>query len=68
MDEQIKYLVNNNEQGEFYLTDLVGISKEKNLSMGYLVAENSEEFDGINTIAQLNAARVSQMVGNGKRA
>ncbi len=44
---------NSNNQNEYYLTDIVGISKARNLKVIASGANNFEEFQGINTQEQL---------------
>lgn len=46
-------LENNNEAGEFYLTDVVGLMNTNDLSVEYLEVEDPWEVTGINTRRQL---------------
>ncbi len=45
----LERIQNSNAQGEFYLTDLVKIFRQKSLSVGALIHNNSIEISGINT-------------------
>ncbi|ADG81024.1 UDP-N-acetylglucosamine pyrophosphorylase [Thermincola potens JR] len=45
-----------NAQGEYYLTDVLEIMKKKNLKVGAVTAEDSEEILGINNRSQLAQA------------
>ncbi len=56
LKELLPLLKNNNQQGEYYLTDVVGLALEKNNPVGtYLVADATETL-GINDRRQLAAA------------
>ena len=44
-----------NAQGEYYLTDIVGVAHESRLPVGVTVGENADEFIGINSREQLEA-------------
>jgi len=46
----------NNSQGEFYLTDIVEIGYRENKKMGVYIADNGNEFNGINSISDLTEA------------
>ena len=50
--ECLDNLSNNNSQGEYYLTDVIGMMKEKNQKVGALVI-NHEETLGVNSRVQL---------------
>ena len=54
--ESFKELKNDNMQNEYYLTDCLGIMKEKGLNVGIMVAQDDEEFLGINSKLQLAQA------------
>ncbi len=51
-----KELKNNNSQGEYYLTDIVGWAKEKNKKVLSFVIKNPDETLGINSRSQLACA------------
>ncbi|MGL5151970.1 MAG: bifunctional UDP-N-acetylglucosamine diphosphorylase/glucosamine-1-phosphate N-acetyltransferase GlmU [Clostridium sp.] len=53
--ESLEKLSNNNEQGEYYLTDVIGILKEKGSRVGAVVTEY-EETIGVNSRVQLAEA------------
>lgn len=42
-----------NAQGEFYLTDIIGIAHKERKNAGVLIAEDADEVTGINTPAEL---------------
>jgi len=48
-------LTNDNAKGEFYLTDTVGLAREKGLSVGAVVVEDPKEIEGANDREQLAA-------------
>ena len=45
----------NNAQGEYYLTDIVGVAHDTRLPVGVTVGESADEFIGINSREQLEA-------------
>jgi UDP-N-acetylglucosamine diphosphorylase/glucosamine-1-phosphate N-acetyltransferase len=45
----IKQIDRNNAQGELYLTDIVAVCHRDNGNVGAMIAENAQEFRGINT-------------------
>ena len=49
-------LTNNNAQGEYYLTDVLEILKNKNEKVGVMIAEDENEFLGVNSKLQLSQA------------
>lgn len=49
-------LTNNNAQGEYYLTDTLEIIKNDNGKVGVMVAEDENEFLGVNSKLQLGQA------------
>ena len=49
----LKNIKNSNAQGEYYLTDLVEIFKQNNLSVGALVHNDPIEISGVNTEDEL---------------
>ncbi len=51
--DALKNLSNKNDQGEFYLTDVLAIMKEKGLPVGASKMENPEEVLGVNDRIQL---------------
>lgn len=49
----LENLSNDNSQNEYYLTDTFELIRNKGKKIGILIAEDSEEFSGINTKSQL---------------
>lgn len=49
-------LTNNNAQGEYYLTDVLEILKSKGEKVGVMVADDENEFLGVNSKLQLSQA------------
>ena len=56
LKEALKHLNNNNAQGEYYLTDVIGIMRKKDLLIGTYKIGDSEEIMGINNRYQLSEA------------
>lgn len=56
LEETIKLLSNDNDQGEYYLTDLLEIMVSKGYRVGTYKAEDSDEVLGVNDPAQLKQA------------
>ena len=54
--EALKYLNNNNTQGEYYLTDVIGIMRKKGLLIGAYKIKDTEDIMGVNNRYQLNEA------------
>lgn len=54
LKEALKYLNNDNAQGEYYLTDIIGIIREMGLQIGAYKIGDSEEIMGVNDRYQLN--------------
>jgi bifunctional UDP-N-acetylglucosamine pyrophosphorylase/glucosamine-1-phosphate N-acetyltransferase len=54
--EALKYLNNNNSQGEYYLTDVIGIMRKKGLLIGAYKIKDSEDIMGVNNRYQLSEA------------
>lgn len=54
--EALKYLNNDNAQGEYYLTDVIGIMREKGLLIGAYKIGNTEDIMGVNNRYQLSEA------------
>lgn len=52
----IKFIKNDNNQKEYYLTDLIYIALEKKLKVGVMTVKESEQFLGINTQEDLEYA------------
>ncbi|RKX54917.1 MAG: bifunctional UDP-N-acetylglucosamine diphosphorylase/glucosamine-1-phosphate N-acetyltransferase GlmU [Thermotoga sp.] len=51
--KNLKYLRNENKQGEYYLTDLVEILDERKYKIGTVMVEDPDEITGVNTRKQL---------------
>lgn len=53
LKESLKALNNDNNQNEYYLTDIVEILKNKNEKLGSYIIDHQEEIIGVNTRKQL---------------
>jgi len=62
--EALRGIASQNAQGEYYLTDLVGIYRRKKLPVETLVVEDPREIRGINSRTEL--AEVSRLVRQNK--
>ena len=58
--DALRGIASQNAQGEFYLTDLVGIYRRRKLPVETLVVDNAQEIRGINSRTEL--AEVSSLV------
>lgn len=58
--ETVKELKNDNSQGEYYLTDVIGLLKRRRKKVAAVVVDDSREILGINSRAQL--ARVGRIM------
>ncbi len=56
LKEALKQLKNNNAQGEYYITDVIGILREKGLGIGAYKIKDAEEIMGVNNKLQLAEA------------
>lgn len=54
--EALRNLNNNNAQGEYYLTDVIGIMRKNGLTVGVYKINDTEEIMGVNNRYQLNQA------------
>lgn len=54
--EALKQLNNNNAQGEYYLTDVIGIMRDKGLKIGAWKIDTAEDIMGVNNRYQLSVA------------
>lgn len=54
--EALGHLNNNNSQGEYYLTDVIGIMRKKGLRIGAYLINDDEEIMGVNNRYQLSQA------------
>ena len=54
--EALKHLNNNNAQGEYYLTDVIGIMRAKGLRIGAYKIMDNEDIMGVNNRYQLSEA------------
>lgn len=50
----LKRLDNNNSQNEYYVTDVIGILKEEEYSIGACIIEDKDEIHGVNSRVQLS--------------
>ncbi|MGE0446513.1 MAG: bifunctional UDP-N-acetylglucosamine diphosphorylase/glucosamine-1-phosphate N-acetyltransferase GlmU [Vicinamibacterales bacterium] len=62
--DALRGIASQNAQGEYYLTDLVAISRRRKLPVETLLVENAQEIRGINSRTEL--ADVSRIVRQGK--
>jgi len=62
--EVVGQLSSNNSQGEYYLTDCVGLLKQKNKVVGAMVCKDPAEVMGVNT--RLDLARLERIVRDRK--
>lgn len=53
LDKAIGCLGQNNAQGEYYLTDIIGLARQWRCRVGLMVGNSAYEVAGINTIEQL---------------
>jgi len=56
LKEALSLLNNDNVQGEYYLTDVIGIMRKKGLLIGAYKIDNAEDIMGVNNRYQLNQA------------
>jgi len=56
LDSALKALGNNNAQGEYYLTDVIGIFRKRGHLIGGYIAADNNEILGVNNKAQLSDA------------
>lgn len=56
LKEALKQLNNNNSQGEYYLTDVIGIMRGKGTKIGAYLTDDTEEIMGVNNRYQLSQA------------
>jgi bifunctional UDP-N-acetylglucosamine pyrophosphorylase/glucosamine-1-phosphate N-acetyltransferase len=62
--DALRTIASQNAQGEFYLTDLIGIYRRRKLPVETLLVENAREILGINSRSEL--AEVSRLVRQNK--
>ncbi|MCB5208296.1 bifunctional UDP-N-acetylglucosamine diphosphorylase/glucosamine-1-phosphate N-acetyltransferase GlmU [Methylovorus mays] len=55
LSEWLKNLGNDNAQGEYYLTDIVGMASQHGIAVGGVLAPNESEITGINSKSDLAA-------------
>jgi len=56
LKEFLKHLNNDNDQGEYYITDIIKIFNNKNLKVGGFLTDNAGEIMGVNNRLQLSQA------------
>jgi len=61
LEYALRQIRSDNAQGEYYLTDIVGVAQQGNLPIGVSIGENANEFVGINSQEHLQA--VERMMG-----
>ncbi len=66
LTQALKRLQNDNAQGEYYLTDIVGIGARQERKVGAMVWEDSEEVMGVNTRKELKLAEMRLRKRTGK--
>ncbi len=52
--EYLEKIDNNNEQGEYYLTDTIKLMHDNRLSVSVVATENPDELRGVNSVEQLD--------------
>ncbi|MEM1453285.1 MAG: NTP transferase domain-containing protein [Planctomycetota bacterium] len=57
LDADLAALTNDNAQGEYYITDLVGMAAEGGRTVAPLVLDDASEAQGVNDLSQLAEAR-----------
>jgi bifunctional N-acetylglucosamine-1-phosphate-uridyltransferase/glucosamine-1-phosphate-acetyltransferase GlmU-like protein len=55
LSASLQKITPDNAQGEFYLTDIIGVGYSMGKHIGVLVGSNPEEISGVNTPADLKA-------------
>jgi bifunctional N-acetylglucosamine-1-phosphate-uridyltransferase/glucosamine-1-phosphate-acetyltransferase GlmU-like protein len=55
LSASLQKITPDNAQGEFYLTDIIGVGYSMDKHIGVLVGSNPEETSGVNTPADLKA-------------
>jgi bifunctional N-acetylglucosamine-1-phosphate-uridyltransferase/glucosamine-1-phosphate-acetyltransferase GlmU-like protein len=58
LSSSLKKISPDNAQGEFYLTDIIGVGYSMGKHIGVLVGSNPEEISGVNTSADLTAVEL----------
>ena len=58
LSSSLKKISPDNAQGEFYLTDIIGVGYSMGKHIGVLVGSNPEEISGVNTSADLAAVEL----------
>jgi UDP-N-acetylglucosamine diphosphorylase/glucosamine-1-phosphate N-acetyltransferase len=56
LTQALHKIKNDNAQGELYLTDIIAIGNLEKKNVGVMIVENGNEFHGINSMADLEAA------------
>lgn len=56
LTQALDKIKNDNAQGELYLTDIIAIGNMEKKNVGVMIAENGNEFHGINSMADLQVA------------
>ncbi len=59
----LQEIKSDNSQGEYYLTDIVGVAHDTRLPVGVTVGESPDEFIGINSREQLEAVEEMMRLG-----
>ncbi len=58
LSASLQKITPDNAQGEFYLTDIIGVGYSMGKHIGVLVGSNPEEISGVNTLGDLKAVEV----------
>ncbi len=53
LSRSLELISQDNAQKEYYLTDIVRIARDKGAKAGYIVADDPDEFKGVNTLQEL---------------
>lgn len=68
LGQALARLENDNAQGEYYLTDIVGMGRRRGLRVGAMVWRDGEELMGVNTLGELKRAEDRLRCRSGKTA
>jgi UDP-N-acetylglucosamine diphosphorylase/glucosamine-1-phosphate N-acetyltransferase len=63
LSESLQKITPDNAQGEFYLTDIIGVGYGMGKTIGVFVGLNAEEVSGVNTLADLKAVEALMAAG-----
>ncbi len=63
LSASLKKITPDNAQGEFYLTDIIGVGYDMDKNIGVYVGMDPEEVSGVNTLADLEAVEALMAAG-----